>query len=174
MARRVVDDEPQSGELELGEVGQLAHVVGLGPRVVAAEQHLGGLRAHPGHRVGQQVPVGRVDPRRGVVGAGHRGDAPHVVDVSVRDQHADRLEPVLPDDLVDTGGGVLAGIDDHALRPGTRRHDVAVGTPGSGGEAGDEHGRQSLLVVDRRPAGRLLVGGKPTEGSPGHDYDGRP
>ena len=146
VAGGVVDDEPQAGQLELGEVRQLAHVVGLGPRVVAAEQHLGGLGAHPGHRVAEQVAVAGVDPGGRVVGAGDRRDAPHVVDVPVGDEHADGLEAVLAHHLGDAVGGVLAGIDDHALAAGTRRHDVAVGPPGSGGEASDEHRRQSLLV----------------------------
>ena len=52
---------------------------------------------------------------------------------------------MLADDLVDALGGVLAGIDDDALGTGTRGDDVAVGPPGSGGEASDEHRRQSLL-----------------------------
>ena len=80
-----------------------------------------------------------MDPGGGVVGAGDRGDAPHVVDVAVGDQHRDRLEPVLADDLVDAGGGVLARVDDDALGAGTGGDDVAVGPPGACGEAGDEH-----------------------------------
>ena len=155
---RVVDDERQARELELGEVGQLAYVVGLGPGVVAAEQHLGRLAAHPGHRVAQQVAVAGVDPGGRVVRARDRRHAPHVVDVPVGDQHAHRLEPVLTDDLLDALGRVLARVDDHALGTGTRGHDVAVGPPGSGGEASDEHRRQSLLVWRVRVGGLVVPG----------------
>ena len=95
----------------------------------------------------EQVPVVGVDPRGGVVPAGDRRDAPHVVDVAVRDQHADRLEPVLLDDPAHAVGGVHAGVDDHALGAGSRRHDVAVGAPRTCGEAGDQH--RPTVSVDR-------------------------
>ncbi len=139
--RGVVDDEPQPGQLQLLGVGQLLDVVGLGPLVAAAEQHLGRLPGHAGHRVGQQVPVGGVDPGGGVVGAGHRGDAPHVVDVAVGHQHGDRLQPVVADELRDAVGRVLAGVDDDALAAGVDGRDIAVGTPRTRGKSGDEHPR---------------------------------
>ena len=88
----------------------------------------------------EQVPVVGVDVRGGVVAAGDRRDAPHVVDVAVGDEDGDRLEPVLAHHLVDAVGGVLAGVDDDALGAGAGRDDVAVGPPRSGGEACDEHG----------------------------------
>ena len=98
--------------------------------VVAAEQHLRRSR-------GRSRPSGRS------AGAGRRGGSrrwrrrcrrpgrrdhmwstwPWVT--STRD----RLEPVLADDLGDAGGGVLAGVDDHALGAGAGRDDVAVGRP---------------------------------------------
>ena len=48
----------------------------------------------------------------------------------------------------DPVGGVLPGVDDHALRAWAGRRDVAVRGPGPCGEAGDEHpGRLSTGVV---------------------------
>ena len=76
---------------------------------------------------------------------------PHVVDVAVGEQHGDRLEPVFADDLGDAVGRILAGVDDHALGAGTRRHDVAVRGPGTRREAGNQHSlRLSSATVGRR------------------------
>ena len=83
--------------------------------------------------------IGGMDPRRGVVAARDGRDAPHVVEVSVGDQHGNRLEAVLAHHLGHTVGGVLAGVDDDALRPRRRGGDVTVGAPGTCGESGDEH-----------------------------------
>ena len=131
---------------------ELLDPVRLGEGVLAAEHHLGRLGAHAGHRVGEQVPVVGVDPGRRVVRAGDRRDAPHVVDVPVGDQHGHRLEPVLGDDLGHAGGGVLAGVDDHALRARPRGRDVAVGAPRTCGESGDQHARR----LSRPAAGSLI------------------
>ena len=143
VARGVVDEELHPRQLEGGAVPELLDVVGLGPRGVLAAEQLGQHAAHvggdAGQRVGQQVAVLGVDPRGGVIGSGDRRDAPHVVEVTMGHQHRDRLQPVLTDDLGDTGGGVLPGVDDHALLPGAGGHDVAVGAPGTCGEAGDQH-----------------------------------
>ncbi len=109
------------------------------------------------HRVGQQVPVGRVDPGGGVVGAGNGRHRPHVVEVTVGEQHRDRLERVLPHDLGDPVRGVLPGVDDHALRARPGRRDVAVRGPGACGKAGDEHpGRLSTGVLTPGTGARRL------------------
>ena len=139
VARRVVDGDREAGQLEALPVGELGDVVGLDELVAPAEQHRGGLAGDAGHRVGEQVTVGGVDPGGGVVGARDRGHRPHVVDVAVGEQDGDGLEAVLADDLGDAGGGVLAGVDDHALRAGAGGHDVAVGGPRTRWEPGDQH-----------------------------------
>ncbi len=119
VAGRVVDGELQTGQLEGLQVGELGDVVGLGELVLPAEQHACGVGRHAGHRVGEQMTVARVDPRRRVVRPGDGRHAPHVVDVAVGDQHRHRLEVVLADDLGDPLGRVLARVDHHAL--GTRQ-----------------------------------------------------
>ena len=164
----MVDDELEPGELERLGVGELLDAVGLGELVLAAEQHRGRLGRHPGHRVGEQVPVGGVDPGGGVVRAGDGGDAPHVVDVPVGDQDRHRLELVLAHDLRDALGGVLARVDHHALGAGTGRGDVAVGAPRTGREACDQHRLVSCV-------GGLAVMGPPQPTVPRagarHGYD---
>ena len=80
--------------------------------------------------------------------------AEHVVDVAVGHQDADRLEPVLLDHAGDALGGLHAGVDDHALGAGSRRHDVAVGAPRTCGEAGDQH-RSTLAVGEVTAPHRL-------------------
>ncbi|GAA1955855.1 hypothetical protein GCM10009838_09500 [Catenulispora subtropica] len=76
----------------------------------------------------------------------------------MREQDGDRLQPVLPDHLLDAGGGVLAGIDDHALLPGAGRHEIAVRTQASGWESGDKHARPTLRSAVRRFSLRRLPG----------------
>jgi hypothetical protein len=60
-----------------------------------------------------------------------------VVDVTVREHHRDRLQAVAGEEFLDPAFRVLAGVDDHALFAGRRRHDVAVGGEGAGGKTGD-------------------------------------
>ena len=45
------------------------------------------------------------------------------------EHHRHRLEPVLHDQLGDTGDRIHSRIDDHALLAGRRGHQVAVGLP---------------------------------------------
>jgi hypothetical protein len=61
----------------------------------------------------------------------------HVVDVTVREQHRDRLQPVAVDELLDPALGILPGVDDDALLAGGRRHQIAVGGKGTCGKASD-------------------------------------
>ncbi len=49
-----------------------------------------------------------------------------MVDVPVREQDRDRLQPVLPQELVELLDDLDARVDDHALLAGGRRDDVAV------------------------------------------------
>ena len=111
----------------------------------------------------QQVPVARVDPGGGVVRAGDRGDAPHVVDVAVGDEHGDGLEPVLAHDLGDPVGGVLAGVDDDALATRGRwpRRSSSCPTDPRGN-------RRSAPAHTIRPArGRRRTGAGTAPGMPG-------
>src|SRR3954447_19427201 len=163
VAGRVVDHEVEAGQLEGLPVGELGNVVGLGELVAAAEQHAGRLAGHPGHRIGQKVPVVRVDPGGGVVGARDRRHTPHVVDVTVGDQDRHRLEPVLADHLGDAVRRVLAGIDDHALSTGTGGDDVAVRPPRTGGETCDEHASNSCCARGWSGGASLSVQKTPLE-----------
>ncbi len=163
MARGVLDGETHTSQLQLDAVDELAHVVGLDERGLAAQppEQRPRVGRQPGHRVGEQVPVGGVDPGGGVVRAGQRRDRPDVVDVAVGGHHRDRLEPLLGNDLRDTWTGVLAGVDDHALAARAGRHHPAVGAPRTCGESGDEHGRQRTAACcggsARRRDQRLMV-----------------
>src|SRR6516165_2927377 len=73
--------------------------------------------------------------------AADRSDGPYVVDMTVREQDRGRPEPVLGEDLLDTGHGVLARIDDHALLSGSGRDDIAVRGERPCWEPCDEHKR---------------------------------
>jgi hypothetical protein len=113
----VVDRDREPGQLEARAVGQLRDVVRLDELVAATEQHRGGLAANAGHRVGEQVAVGRVDPGRGVVGAGHRRDRPHVVDGPC-EQDRDGFEVVLAHDLATPGAASCPGSTTRHSAPG--------------------------------------------------------
>ncbi|GGX95573.1 hypothetical protein GCM10010510_46230 [Streptomyces anandii JCM 4720] len=70
-----------------------------------------------------------------------------MVDVAVGEDDGDGLEPVLADRLRDAVGGLVAGVDDHALLTGGRGDEVAVRPPGPGGEPGNEHDRPSFVSI---------------------------
>ena len=57
--------------------------------------------------------------------------------VSVSEQHRDRLQPVLGEEVLDPGLGVLPWVDDDALLAGSRRHQIAVGGEGTCGKPSD-------------------------------------
>src|SRR6516165_3057637 len=73
--------------------------------------------------------------------AADRRNGPYVVDMTVREQNRGRPEPVLGEDLLDTGHGVLTRIDDHALLAGSGRDDITVRGERPGWEPCDEHKR---------------------------------
>jgi hypothetical protein len=64
-----------------------------------------------------------------------------VVDVTVREQDGGGPEPVLGEDLVDAGLGVLARVDDHAFFTGRGRDYITVGRERAGREPCDKHKR---------------------------------
>ena len=141
------DTETQPCQLHIGLVRELSHVIGLGELQAPAGhllEHDAGVTGDPGHRVGQQVSVSGMNVGRNVARLTHRGHRPHVVQVPVCHQHRDRLQPVLPDHLVDSRHGILPGVDHDALLPRTGGHDEAVRTPGAGGETCDQHTYQPI------------------------------
>src|ERR1700722_1269802 len=70
-----------------------------------------------------------------------RGDRPHMVEMTVREQHRGGLQPVLSQDLLDPRLGVLARIDDDALLAGSGRDNLTVGGERPSWEPCDEHNR---------------------------------
>ncbi len=75
------------------------------------------------------------------MGAAHRDDRGDVVDVAVREDDGDGLEPMLLQRFLDALGGLVARVDDHALLACGGGDQVAVGPPGPGGEPGNQHVR---------------------------------
>jgi hypothetical protein len=78
-----------------------------------------------------------------------------VVDVTVRQQHGDGLQPVLPEHVVELVDDLDARVHHEALLTCGGREDVAVRAEGGGGEAGDQHERLSRS----RPGGSEPTGG---------------
>ena len=105
----------------------------------AAEQLLTRSERQALCRIAEQCPVVRVDVGGDAFGAAHRGDGPYVVDVTVREQDRGGPEPVLGEDIVDSGLGVLSWVDDHAFFAGRGRDYITVGRERSGREPCDEH-----------------------------------
>ncbi len=100
--------------------------------------------------------VVRVDIGRDAARPAHGTDGERVVEVPVREQHGDRTEPVLGQDLLKVCLDPDARVDDHAVLAGTGRDDVAVGRESLRGEAHDEHGGP--------PPGRCGTGSVPGTG----------
>ena len=61
-------------------------------------------------------------------------DGEHVIKVPVGEHHGYGLQPVLPDQLSDTGYCIHSRVDDHALGAGRGGHQVTVGLPRPGGK----------------------------------------
>src|SRR5690606_37348750 len=85
----------------------------------------------------------RVDVDGDPVPVGHRLRRPHVVEVTVREQHRPGREIGSGEELHERLGGVLAWIDDDALLRVVLREDVAVGLEHPGRESGHEHEHRS-------------------------------
>ena len=126
VAGGVVDAQGEPGELEGGAVVERPDLARLAQRQRPSEGRLG-LRRKAPQRVGQHVPVRRVDPGGHVVAVAHGRHAVDVVDVPVGEQHRHRREPVLGEQRFEGLGGVLAGVDHDARLPRLRRHHVTVG-----------------------------------------------
>ena len=94
----------------------------------------------PIERVVEHRIVVRVQVGRHVTGPADRCHGERVVDVTVREQHRDGLEPELGEHLVELVDHADARVDDDALRARLGRDDVAVGAERGGRESGDEHG----------------------------------
>ncbi|CAM5469188.1 hypothetical protein SBADM41S_02265 [Streptomyces badius] len=75
------------------------------------------------------------------MGAADGHDRGHVVDVAVGENDGDGLEPMLLQRFLDTLGGLVARVDDHALLTGGGGDQIAIGPPGPGGEPGNKHDR---------------------------------
>jgi hypothetical protein len=67
-----------------------------------------------------------------------------MIDMPVGEQHRDRPQPVPGHDLGDARLGVLARVDDQALRARLGGHQIAIGGKRAGWEPGDKHGPTSL------------------------------
>jgi hypothetical protein len=63
-----------------------------------------------------------------------------VINVTVREQHRDRLKPVPGEKLLNPGLRILPRVDNHAFLAGRWRHQIAIGGEGTGGKSCDEHG----------------------------------
>jgi hypothetical protein len=72
-----------------------------------------------------------------------------MVDVAMGEDDRDGLEPMLPERFLDSLGGLMARVDDHALLTGGGGDEITVRPPGPGGEPGNEHDRPSLCRYGR-------------------------
>jgi hypothetical protein len=143
VTRSVTDREVQAGQRDLLAVAELFDVVRLGERD-AAEQRGPDRHAHTRPRVGELRPVGRMDVGGHVARLADREHGEGVVEVPVGEQHRDRMQVVVGDDLVELAADADAGIDDDALLAGCGREHPAVGGGRLGRETRDEHGRRLL------------------------------
>ncbi len=125
MARPMVDDQFEAGQLQDGAVGELADVVGLAELQPA--EHLLAHGAEATARIAQQNPIIGMNPGGNFTSAANRTDRPDVVDVPMGQDHRDRLQPVLADQLVEALFSVLTWVDDHAFLARGWRDDIAVG-----------------------------------------------
>ena len=137
---RMVHDDLEPDQAQSHPVGQFFYVIGFG-EFQAAEQLLPRAEREALGRIAEQCAVVRVDVGGYALGPAHRGDRPDVVDVTVREQDSGGPEPVLGEDLLDAGLGVLAGVDDHAFFTGRGRDYITVGRERTGREPCDKHKR---------------------------------
>ena len=170
VAGRVAHAEVETAEGHLLAVGEFADVVRLGEGE-RAEQRRADRHPDAGPRVGELRTVGRVDERRHVASLAHRQHREGVVEVSVREQDGDRVQPVLGDDLVELSGDSDARVDDDALLAATGSDDPAVGGGRVRRETRDEHGATLSRSDD---AGRWTGHSQPIEPAPIATSQARP
>jgi hypothetical protein len=141
------------GEGQDRAVRELVDVVRLGERHAPEELLADGEREALG-RIGEQVTIVGMDVSRDILRTADRRDRPHVVYVTVREQHRDRLQPVPGEEFLDPGLRVLSWVDDHALLAGRRRHQIAIGGEGTGGKSCDEHEHRLPTWSGRQRTGK--------------------
>ena len=134
MARGMADGEVKARQRDGLAVFQCQDVSRLAEGH-AAEELLPGHEVDALARVGEQRPVVRVDVGGDALRPADRRDRPHVIYVTVSEQHRDRLQPVTVEEFLDPPLRVLPRVDDHALLARRRRHQVAVGGEGTCGKA---------------------------------------
>src|SRR5207248_5921200 len=97
-------------------------------------------------RVGQQVPVVRVDVGGDPPCAADRRDRERVVQVPVCQHHGGRVQPVFFEHLLQPVHHADARVDHHAPLTGRGCDHITVGTEGGGGHGCDEHASEGSGV----------------------------
>ena len=70
-----------------------------------------------------------------------------MIEVTVGEHHCHGLEPVLHDQLGDTGRRIHTGIDDHAFLARPVGNQVAVGLPRPSWKGGYEHTFETIGTI---------------------------
>ena len=138
MARSVVDDELQAGQVQGLAAAQHPDVIGL-TEVEPAEDGRAFGHAERRSRIGHHQPVVGVDQRRDPVRSAHGNDCEDVVEVAVGEQDGSGLEPVLPDDRIHRVFYADSRVDDDAFLAGCGRDDETVRLERSGDDTTDQH-----------------------------------
>ena len=150
MTRRMEHLEAQACDGNFCPVAEFVDLVRLGEVRRASREtleQLPSLQPHGPQRVGQQHPILWMHPAGRGVRAAQRRYGEHVIEVTMGEHHRYRLEPVLNDQLCDTGNRVHTGIDDHALLAKPLGNEVTVGLPRPGGKGGYEHTFETIGTI---------------------------
>ena len=138
VARSVVDDELQPGQVQRLAVTQHTHVIGL-TEVEPTEDGRAFGHAERRSRIRHHEPVVGVDQRRNPMRAAHGDDRKDVVEVAVGEQDGSGLEPVLSNDLIHRVFYADSWVDDDAFLAGRGRDDETVRLESSGDDTTDQH-----------------------------------